>query len=416
MTAKPATFRLLFVCLMAISVALPIALISLAKLLLLLCAVAWLVFERRRDAQGPALQVLWTPRVVLLTLLAFAASLLWSTGSDIEPLGPLNKHAKLVLIPVLLFLLRSRREVLFALAAFALGQVFLLGSTGLLLLGIALPWARSNDAASAYAVFSSYLDQSMISATFAALCWQLRGLVPGRYGAPIAAALALLALACVFFVFRSRTGHLIGIAMVSLALMWELPRRLRAGALLVPLAVALLAVATVPAVRDRLQVAAQEVQAYAASGNVATSSGIRLNLWQRSLQALAQRPWIGSGVGSWVNEYSQLQDQHAPDSGIEFHSNPHQEFLLWSVELGLPGALLLAGLLAAICRDGARGDSATRRATLSLVLSLVLACLFNCALYDALIGDFYCVLIGLLLALAAHPATGGGPRMGASPA
>ena len=411
MTAKPATLRLLFVCLMAVSVALPIALISLAKLALLLCAVAWLVFERRDRGQSQALQAQWTPRVVMLALLAFAASLLWSTGSDIQPLGPLNKHAKLVLIPVLLFLLRSRREVLLALAAFALGQVFLLGSTGLLLLGVALPWARANDAASAYAVFSSYLDQSMISATFAALCWHLRGLVPGRYGAPIAAALALLALACVFFVFRSRTGHLIGIAVVSLALMWELPRRLRAGALLVPLAVALLAVATVPAVRDRLQTAATEAQAYADSGNVVTSSGIRLNLWQRSLQALAQRPWIGSGVGSWVHEYSRLQALHAPDSGIEFHSNPHQEFLLWGVELGLPGMLLLAGLLAAICRDGARGESATRRATLSLVLSLVLASLFNCALYDALIGDFYCVLLGLLLALAAYPATGDRQRL-----
>ena len=72
---------------------------------------------------------------------------------------------------------------------------------------------------------------------------------------------------------------------------------------------------------------------------------------------------------------------------------------------------VLAGLLAAICRDGARGESATRRATLSLVLSLVLASLFNCALYDALIGDFYCVLLGLLLALAAYPATGDRQRL-----
>ena len=35
--------------------------------------------------------------------------------------------------------------------------------------------------------------------------------------------------------------------------------------------------------------------------------------------------------------------------------------------------------------------------------ALLIACLFNCALYDALIGDFFCVVIGLLLALAAHP-------------
>ena len=92
-----------------------------------------------------------------------------------------------------------------------------------------------------------------------------------------------------------------------------------------------------------------------------------------------------------------------PDSQIEVHSNPHQEFLLWSVELGLPGALLLGALFGGIWRDGARGDLSARRAIGSMLLAMLLACLFNCALYDALIGDFFCVIVGLLLALAAHP-------------
>ena len=40
-----------------------------------------------------------------------------------------------------------------------------------------------------------------------------------------------------------------------------------------------------------------------------------------------------------------------------------------------------------------------RLITASALLALAVACLFNSTLYDGLIGDFFCVLIGLLLAL-----------------
>ena len=35
----------------------------------------------------------------------------------------------------------------------------------------------------------------------------------------------------------------------------------------------------------------------------------------------------------------------------------------------------------------------------STVVALAIACAFNSSNYDALIGDFFCVLLGLLLAL-----------------
>jgi len=46
------------------------------------------------------------------------------------------------------------------------------------------------------------------------------------------------------------------------------------------------------------------------------------------------------------------------------------------------------------------------RALQSTLVALAVACLFNSTLYDGLIGDFFCVLIGLLLALGlSKPAT-----------
>jgi O-antigen ligase len=37
-----------------------------------------------------------------------------------------------------------------------------------------------------------------------------------------------------------------------------------------------------------------------------------------------------------------------------------------------------------------------------VLLALVIACLFNSSLYDAYIGDFFCLALGLLLAYGAR--------------
>ena len=92
-------------------------------------------------------------------------------------------------------------------------------------------------------------------------------------------------------------------------------------------------------------------------------------------------------------------------------SNPHQEFLLWGVELGVGGILLLILLVAALIRDSWRFPRPVRQATLSVVAVMVVACFFNSSLYDALIGDFFCVTLGLLLALGVRGNASGAIRV-----
>ena len=67
--------------------------------------------------------------------------------------------------------------------------------------------------------------------------------------------------------------------------------------------------------------------------------------------------------------------------------------------MGLPGILLLCALFAALYRDSQQLAAPERRALQSVLLALLVACLFNCALHDAMIGDFFCITLGLLLAL-----------------
>jgi O-antigen ligase len=408
---KTINLRLILVCIAAISAGLPIALISIAKVLLLLGGVAILLFGT--PTPGPELadqKLRWTPRAVLAVLAAFAVSLIWTTAGQAEALSSLGKYGKLLIIPLLVLIVQSRRQALYAMAAFALSQIFLLLSSWMLFFHLPVPWATSSTALTFHAAFSSYLDEGIMTALFAAICWHLRGLMPFRFGRLLAIVVASAALLNVFFVFDGRTGHLVAVALVSLAVMWELPPRARAAIAFLPFVLLLLASAISPKVQHRLALVKTEVQAFSiAKGEsfaTGSSSGIRLLLWDRAIQSIGEHPVLGSGIGSWSTEFNRIERQQSsnPQKVVGF-GNPHQEYLQWGVQLGIPGIFLLLVLMISILRDTLRMEQNTARAAQSALAALAVACLFNSSIYDALIGDFFCITLGLLLALGVHSAT-----------
>lgn len=390
-------FRLVVVCLAAASVGLPVAIISLSKALLLLFALGALLWLGRRPAPATHLTAMATPTAVLLALGGLALSITWSDAPLPQAAEAWAKHAKLLVIPVLLLLIRNERDARFALLSFIAAQVFLLLSSWLLLLQVPLPWATSRMALTEYAVFSSRLDQPIMSSVTAALCWHLRHLAPGRWGRPLALAVVLLALANVLFVMNGRTGHVVLIALISLAILWELPKAYRLLAGVVPFLVLLAVLLGSVQVRDRMTAVVQELDSYTKIGNMHSSSGERLNYWHRSIESIAQHPIAGSGVGSWNAEYRRLDQGRGPVNAQNVR-NPHQEYLLWGVEAGVIGIALLCNILLAVYRDTLRMSAPMGRAAQSVLAALAIACLFNSSLFDATIGDFFCVTLGLMLA------------------
>lgn len=378
------------------------AIVSIAKLLVFLTAGVALIFSESLRAKARQVLIAHTAVWVLIALTAFAASLAWTVAPDADALGSLAKYGKLLTPVLLLLLIRSRREALYAVGAFAFGQIFLITSSWMLFLELPVPWATSNMASLEKAVFSSYLDQGIMAAVFGALCWHLRGLMPTRQGQGIALVLCFFSLVNCVFVLNGRSGHAVAIAVCSLAVMWELPKRFRWAAVLLPPVLLATLVMLSPKVHDRVTRVVAEVQSYAkqTQAETQTSSGIRLKLWGTALASISQHPIAGSGIGSWSSEYNRIQRERNPShKDIEGNGNPHQEYLQWGVQLGVPGIILLLALFGAVLRDSVTMDTPTSRALQTAVLALAVACLFNSSLYDALIGDFFCVVIGLLMAL-----------------
>ena len=400
--------RLILVCIAAVSVGLPIAIISLAKILLLLGgALILLVRPQAAPSKGSANELPLTSYAVLTVLLAFSVSLLWTTGTQAEAYNSLAKYGKLLMIPLIVMLLRTRAEALCALSWFAAAQLVLLVSSWMLYVHLPVPWATSLMALTHYSVFSSYLDQGIMTAVFAGLCWHLRAFVPGRFGPRFATGIAVLALLNVFFILIGRSGHAVAIVLISLAIVWAFPARYRAPLIVLPLVLLLVVVGISPEVRSRLAQVKNEVQAFSFTkgANLVTgsSSGIRLHLWHRAAQSIIEKPVFGSGVGSWSSEFNRVERQeNIRPQVIAEMSNPHQEYLLWGVQLGIAGVLLFLGLLLSIYRDTKSFNRKVGHAAQSVLAALAVACLFNSTLYDGLIGDFFCVALGLLLALGIH--------------
>ena len=376
------------------------ALISISKLLLMILGATVLLFVQGAPAPNRLLKGMRTPTAIMIALAAFAISLVWTVAPQDDALGSLAKYGKLLLVVLLLISIRDRREAIYALGYFAAAQTFLLASSWLLFAQIPLPWATSRVALTNYSVFSSYLDQGIMSAVFAAVCWHLRELAPGRYGRQLAVGVATAALVNVLFMLSGRRAHVVSVVLISIAIMWELPKRYRGAIVLLPFLIAAGLFFTSSKVRDRMTQVQTEVSAYSGQQSATTSSGIRLELWATALQSIGEHPVAGSGIGSWSTRFNQLQHVKNPAHvDIAGNGNPHQEYLLWGVQLGIPGILIFVGLLFSIWHDTWNMEKSCARAIQSTVFALAVACFFNASVYDALIGDFFCILIGLLLAL-----------------
>jgi O-antigen ligase len=373
--------------------------ISLAKVLMFVAALGYLTRQFLTNRTDTALAQLWTPWGIVLMLIYSACSMVWSAADPHSALVAFVKHAKLLEVVLLVSLIRTVAEARLAIIVFACGQAFMLLSSWLMYANIDVPWHA--NAPTPYVVFSTYLDQSIMFATSASVFWHLRN--DRLWPTFIGIILAVSALANVFFVLKGRTGYLIAIASVSLGLMWTLPKRMRLRALIIgPLVIFGVTYISSAQLQERVFQVLQETKSYTNAWGVdpISSSGWRLNAWHRSLQAIYESPLTGHGVGGWPVAVKRIEGIAATQLfGDGNQSNPHQEYLLWGVELGVGGLLLLLSALVCIARDALRFPEPVKRATLAVLAAIVIACLFNSALYDDLLGDFLCVNLGLLMAL-----------------
>ena len=121
--------------------------------------------------------------------------------------------------------------------------------------------------------------------------------------------------------------------------------------------------------------------------------GLRFTFWKYSLKLIAEKPLFGHGTGSYSKEYHRLvQDERFASK------NPHNEFLMIGVQLGLLGVLIYLGFLASQYYCAKKLPDKEKWLAQGLLLSLIVTSLFNSPFLDHTEGHWFATMIALCFA------------------
>ena len=102
-----------------------------------------------------------------------------------------------------------------------------------------------------------------------------------------------------------------------------------------------------PLFHQRVDTACREISQF--KENPDTSVGLRLLYWQNSLEIIRQHPWLGVGTGGFRAAYAQVNQEKSPFSFTT--DNPHNQYVLVTTMVGIPGLMALLAIFAAMFRQ-----------------------------------------------------------------
>ena len=378
--------------LLAVSVNLGAALVSISKALLLVSLVLYFFLGRPWKKHIEWNKTPWVMWTILLSMLWLSITFSWSDAQTGIFWASINRHARLMLI-LLVFCLISSRELIYKTMQFLIiGHLFVLILSYLMWLDVFIPFTQ-NKLPYEYAVpFTSSLEQPVMSALVVVLIWFFKDKWTHIYGKVAVYIAALLCIFNVFFIMMGRTGFIAMLFAITFILFFELPKKFKWVALVLPIVLGYVLFSLSPRLQSRTLEIQSGVKEYQ-SGNVEKSESLRLDYWHRSLLSIKEHPIVGSGVGSWRDKYQQYGGKESNPP-----TNPHNQFLLWWVEAGGVGFVLLITLFVAFYRDANKLDQQESRALICITTLAIVMSLFNCPFYGVGMGEFFMLLFACLLA------------------
>jgi O-antigen ligase len=373
---------------------------------------AWLVtLVSVIDPAGVRREIMSPAGGLPVVLVAIAAlGMAWSQASLGERLQGLEGFCKLLLIPLLLAQFRlSQRGWPVVLWFFGASVALLVASSALASLP-GLPWRGKMTGVPV----KDYISQSGIFAlcAFALLgcaaeAWRLRR----RQLAGVLVVVAAAFIANIAFVETGRTTLVTIAVLVPVFGFRQFGWRGIMVAVAGGCAVAGVLWISSSHLRERVTHAFEEVQQYRTE-HLATSSGLRLDYWGKSIDLLSSSPIAGFGTGSIA---MLLTPPAAPgtDAAAFATVNPHNQILVVALQLGLVGTVMLLAMWIAHLALF-RGSDLISWIGLVAVVQNMVGSLFNSHLSDFTQGWIYVFAVGVLggttLRQAAPQPAGGASR------
>jgi len=328
---------------------------------------------------------------VLLWLLALAG-MLWADVPWGERYTGLEGFHKLLVIPLLFAQFRRSGRGIYVVYGFlASCTALLIASWGLMILwklwSVYVPGKIPGLLVKDYIAQSSeFLVCAIGLLGFAAERWREQTKL--ALGALL---LALLFLGNIFYIAPGRTAIVIMPALLVIFGFYYFGWKGIGAALVAGVVLAAAAWAASPFLRARVMASFSEVQAYETQGT-ASSSAIRLELWEKSLGIIADAPLIGHGTGS-------IPEQFGGDVFGQLSVNPHNQVFAVAIQLGLIGtAILLAMWFSHLALF--RGGGLVAWIGIVMVVQNLASAPFNSHLFDSFHGWLYAFGVGVLGGIA----------------
>jgi O-antigen ligase len=330
--------------------------------------------------------------VAALGLLALMILGLFYNGSPgHDALRYAGKYADLLFVAVLIPVFRDTKTRERAMLGFMAAMLLTLTLSFLAHWNLSpAGWAHGN-AADAY-VFKSHITQNILMA-FAAFVFAQRGreATTGTWRA-VWWLLAAAAVFNVLFMVEGRSGYLVLAALVFyFCFEWGRWKGLGVAALLT-LALGGMGYYASNTLQGRVNQGIQDYREWQSGVRVETAIGYRMSFYTNTLAIIAEHPWRGHGTGTFISEYA----QQIANTKMPMSNNPHNQYLLITVELGVVGLAVLLYLFFAQWRAAALLSSHNRQVARALVLTIALGGLVNSLLIDHTERLFYVWLTGLV--------------------
>lgn len=223
-----------------------------------------------------------------------------------------------------------------------------------------------------------------LAATAACLLWAAlySFLTPSVRVAALTGWMALSLVVAIYSI--SRNAHLLIVVLPAVVLIYKLGVTARGLALaFASLGLAVALSLQIPSVENRIEQAFLEMQNYKEKNNFQGSASVRWKMYSIASENMLRHPVVGTGLGSWQTRWAEASRNYPTTSGI---NNPHNDFLLFGMETGVPGVLLLILIFVLIMKEAYKNRSFEGGLGWVFAWTLLITCTVNAPFRDATIG------------------------------
>lgn len=323
-----------------------------------------------------------------------------------ESFGYLAKYDGLAFVPLFMLIMSLESTRRWGQYAFLASMALILLLSYLVGLELLPPqqWMNRSASPSDPVIFLSHIAQNdmMAFATFLALLQFRQSASIWRRA--MWGIFAGLALVNVLFLVPGRTGYLILLVLLGWFIWTTLVRYLSKRGIacdwrhgvsvsLVIFALIVAAFFASPRLHQRVSAVVAEFQAWRPNHGESTSTGQRLDFYYNTLQIVQQQPWFGVGTGGYTAAFA----KQTQGTQVVQQSNPHNEYLMITLQTGVIGLVLLLYLFYTEWRCASLLDTPfAQDAARGLVLAYLVNCTFNCALRDHGDGLLFAFMTAIL--------------------